>query len=84
MNLTEFSTENSTGFSMEIYVEKQGGNITFKKNSMGKGLSLLNRHYKVVVIKAVWYWLKDRQIYPWNETELSDPIPICIWELNPQ
>lgn len=42
-----------TEFSMEIYMEKQGGNITFKKNNMGKGLSSLNRHYKVVIIKAV-------------------------------
>lgn len=42
-----------TEFSMEMYVEKQGGNKTFKKNSMGKGFSFPNRHYKVIAIKAV-------------------------------
>lgn len=42
-----------TEFSLEIYMEKQGGSITFKKNNMGKGLSFPNRCYKVVIIKTI-------------------------------
>ena len=45
-----------------------------KKNMKEGGLAVsdLKMYYRAVVIKIIWYWLRDRRVDQWNRLRVSD------------
>ena len=64
-----------------------------KKNVREGGLAVpdLKLYYKALVLKTMWYWLRDRKEYQWNRLRESDlskiihdkPKEPSFWDKNP-
>lgn len=68
----------------KIHVESQGTQIAKtileKKNKVGD-LTLLNlqTYHKAIIIKATWYWNKDRLMHQWYRIGSSEIIVSRMW-----
>jgi hypothetical protein len=52
-----------------------------KRISGGITIVDLKLHYRAIVIKAVWYWYRDRQEDKWNSIEDPEKNP-HTWSLD--